>query len=316
MIATSEECRLWKRVRGNRAAYRSDDGWLVQLGVGQHGDHKGQYQVWLEGNLTRLLYGESGKSFTLPPCDVPAAVVALIDKAAMVLPTLAPRMPLSWAPYRVDSSVTVSMQSRDAELYFQGAERRLRSFDNFRRRTVVNSAHSLAHHLTSEVMVRVYDKTLETLSHKGHSRDRSSPIGPRLVRIEEQVTKRSSRRYFGDTADDLMTAGAAMAKQRVSRWATEIGPVLATYGWETIFYRLTGSGMKPERALQLVGPAMALAQQGITAMVEAGVGQSTAYRWASEIRAALSDDTDGVGINFDADDAVLASDPQLEFSGD
>jgi len=129
-----------------------------------------------------------------------------------------------------------------------------------------------------------------------------------LVRVEEQVVSRRARALYGDTLAEMAEKGADVARERITRWLDRSGPALASAGLDTVVRTAVGAGVPADAALRLGMLSQVFGTYDVAALVEMGLSQRTAYRWASMLRDGLAGlDPEGCGVLLDVRDAALAS---------
>lgn len=303
---------LWRRIGTDKARLLADASSLGSLVLrrASFGEHAGRMQVVAEANLAAMTYGKTGKSLTLPPTSVATALRLMVDEAAKALPSVAPRTLAAWKVSRVDASVTWALQPLDAAPVFEAMRNAFFSLQGLNGRAEVSQPgpRSLMLRRTKEDVVRLYDKTAESLATGNALPTAFPPDHSTLLRLESQIVARSARKRYGETLDMLAEEGIAVATRTLRDWLDMLGSTSLATGNQDVFMRLVMGGMPPEVAFGMVGPAVALRAGGVDALVAAGVARRTAYRWQARIREAVPDSewSDVLGVPLSLDDAVYA----------
>lgn len=268
------------------------------------GPNKGQASLVVEGNLTRVRYGADAKSLTLHPDDVQGACVDLLSSLSYVLGNEVPD-PSRWRVSRVDANATVELLEIDALSWLDAVGESMKSaWPRTWSRPGILSYRAKP---TMQEQLAAYSKSVES--------EVLGPSGGHLARLEYRTYGRKAREVYGDTLLDVMGSGGNVAQERVSRWMDRFGRAAFSEPSRIIVDRLIARGMDPTEAFRLVGPALVLASDGLEGLTSRGVSQRTAYRWATEIRAVVSDPEsflDLGGIEVTVDDVVYAGESPLK----
>jgi len=248
-------------------------------------------------NLPRILYGEGAAAGSLPPDDIPAGVLAALRSVHHVFQGDVSMDPAHWKISRVDVNATFEMLPADASAALESVAGLMLSVDPDR---ALYGSHSMRARISKHEVVRVYDKSRES--------GLSGPAGGTLVRIEGQLTSIKARSAVGETLDDLVEGGSVMAQEQVARWLSRFGSALFVSAQPRDVVRLMISrGMDPVAAARLAGPALIMARDGMPGLVDLGVSQATAYRWAREIRSVMEGSpASATGYCLDARDIVTS----------
>jgi hypothetical protein len=301
---------LWRRLGRDQALLHADASGLgsLRLRRASFGDHAGRMQVVAEANLASLTYGKEGKALTLPQGDIGSALQLVVDEAAKALPSVAPRTLTAWRTSRVDASVTWALQPLDGAPLFAFMRDAFFAQHGGRVQVSQPGPRSLMLAKSKEDKVRLYDKSLESSVNGSPLPQHLSQDRATLVRLESQIVARTARKRYGDNLGDLATEGATVASLTLSDWLSTFGDTAKGRGVLEVAQRLVLGGMPADRAMLLAGPALILRTGGVEALIAHGVARRTAYRWRSEISAAVPDDVwrEELGIPLRLEDAVFA----------
>jgi hypothetical protein len=305
---------LWRR-RGHDALLHADASTaLSELRVRKatYGPNAGRLQVVWTANLPAALYGTVGKVGTLPPARVRDALDLAVGEAVKHLPGLAPHTLRAWMPSRVDANGTWFLTGVDQTVLWSHLESAARTLDGAYRgrgRYEQPGVRSLRVHRTSEHLVRIYCKTSDARAKGVPLPQWLSESYGMLLRVEAQHVKRTCRKTYGATLEDLATDGARVSTNVLQGWLDDLGSVATARGPREVMARLVNSGMAPYRAAQLTMPALILRSGGVDAVErECGVSRRLANAWAAEIRSAVPDEgwSEVLGVPLSLDDVLTA----------
>jgi hypothetical protein len=301
----------WSRGRGGSAYIKpgAPGATTVAMQPISVGSRKGGADLVVQGNLTRLVYGEQGKSLTLPPSKVVDGVGRLVDAVTFWLGPRTPA-PWDWRVSRVDANGTVELPDRDSELFMIEVARQLWGMG--KGDTAQHGRQSLTYKPNQTEEVAVYSKSAES--------NIRGPRGGILIRTEVRDFSERARRHYGGTLVDVIERGGLVSKERVSSWLERLGRQVYADTSRQMVDRLIAIGFEPQDAFRLAAPALIAAADGVAGLTSRGVPERTAYRWISEIRARVEDPDrfvalDGMtGIQLTVDDVVFAHDHFEEVS--
>lgn len=265
----------WKRGRGGSWTHSGPGKTTATLETLALGTNAGRTVLTVKGNLPRLLHGEHAAAFTLHPDNVYKGCCAML-RAGTYFADFASQDLSDWRLNRVDANLTAEISDEDAVNWLDGVGGTMRGIDE---EMTAHGRHSFLAHLNKYEELAVYSKTRQT-----------GTRGPRdghLVRLEHRAFGRKAREIYGDTLDRVAQEGAVMAGTRLEKWLSKMSVQVVGQAVDNVAVMLIRQGMDPATAYRMAGPAIILAAEGIPALVESGVSQSTAYRWKAQLDAVL-----------------------------